>query len=297
MGSLIGGAAASNKFSASAPAINQQNLSPWLNTAQSTVMGNIGDQQALAQQLQNQANGQGPNPAQAQYQQNVNQNAQMQAGAIASQRGINPGLAARLIANNAANANQNAAGTAAVNQATQQQAALGQEANVYNNIGSQAAANQSTIQGAQANQNNAINTGQLGAQQINAGVSGENAGAANQLAGGLISGGSAALASSLGPAAAAAARGGEVPGKASVPGDSLQNDKVPYMLSPGEIVVPRTVAKQDPAKVAEFIAALKKQGPQKASTGARNDYSKVLESQRMMHQRLSQIEAMLKGGK
>ena len=36
--------------------------------------------------------------------------------------------------------------------------------------------------------------------------------------------------------------GGPVPGQAQVPGDSQQNDIVPARLSPGEVVLPRTVA-------------------------------------------------------
>jgi hypothetical protein len=49
--------------------------------------------------------------------------------------------------------------------------------------------------------------------------------------------------------------GGHVPGKAQISGDSLKNDTVPAMLSPGEIVVPRTAAK-DPSKAASFAKAL-----------------------------------------
>jgi len=54
--------------------------------------------------------------------------------------------------------------------------------------------------------------------------------------------------------------GGSVPGKASVKGDSEKNDTVPTMLSPGEVVLPRSVAQaQDaPAKAAEFMKHLKK---------------------------------------
>jgi hypothetical protein len=40
--------------------------------------------------------------------------------------------------------------------------------------------------------------------------------------------------------------GGQVPGQAQVPGDHPANDTVPTMLSPGEVVVPRTVAQQIP---------------------------------------------------
>lgn len=41
--------------------------------------------------------------------------------------------------------------------------------------------------------------------------------------------------------------GGHVPGQAEVPGDSEQNDTVPAMLSPGELVIPRSVPKTGPA--------------------------------------------------
>lgn len=44
---------------------------------------------------------------------------------------------------------------------------------------------------------------------------------------------------------AAAAHGAVVPGTANVPGDSVLNDTQPYMLSPGEVVVPRSAAKNE----------------------------------------------------
>lgn len=50
--------------------------------------------------------------------------------------------------------------------------------------------------------------------------------------------------------------GGHVPGQAAVPGDSLQNDNVPAMLSPGELVIPRSVPKTGPA-----MEAFAKQAP------------------------------------
>lgn len=40
--------------------------------------------------------------------------------------------------------------------------------------------------------------------------------------------------------------GGHVSGQAQVPGDSEQNDTVPAMLSPGELVIPRSVPKDGP---------------------------------------------------
>jgi hypothetical protein len=48
------------------------------------------------------------------------------------------------------------------------------------------------------------------------------------------------------------AKGGHVPGKAKVKGDSLKNDVVPTMLSPGEMVIPRSVmSEDDPAEAAK----------------------------------------------
>jgi hypothetical protein len=53
-----------------------------------------------------------------------------------------------------------------------------------------------------------------------------------------------------------AAKGGIVPGVATVGGDSFENDTVPVRLSPGEVVLPRTVA-SDPAKIPSFLKKAK----------------------------------------
>lgn len=49
-----------------------------------------------------------------------------------------------------------------------------------------------------------------------------------------------------------------VGGQAAVPGDSLKNDTVPAILSPKEIVLPRSVTMSEdaPRKAAEFVAAI-----------------------------------------
>lgn len=63
-----------------------------------------------------------------------------------------------------------------------------------------------------------------------------------------------------------AAKGKVVPGKAKVKGDSLKNDTVKAMLSPGEIVLPRSIATHPdaPAQAAEFVRAIQaKQGLRK----------------------------------
>lgn len=52
--------------------------------------------------------------------------------------------------------------------------------------------------------------------------------------------------------------GGTVPGKAKVSGDSLKNDTVPAMLSPKEIVLPRSITLSDdaPDKAKAFVEAI-----------------------------------------
>ena len=55
-----------------------------------------------------------------------------------------------------------------------------------------------------------------------------------------------------------AAKGSVVPGKAKVKGDSLKNDTVPAMLSPGEVVIPKHVMESnDPVNnSARFVQAI-----------------------------------------
>lgn len=71
-------------------------------------------------------------------------------------------------------------------------------------------------------------------------------------------GGSSSMMSMLPMLAMAASRGGPVPGKAQVHGDSLKNDKVKAMLSPGEIVIPRSITQGPNAvdKSAQFVQAI-----------------------------------------
>ena len=59
-----------------------------------------------------------------------------------------------------------------------------------------------------------------------------------------------------------AAKGGEIPGKPEVEGDSIKNDKVKAMLSPGEIVIPRSIAQGENAgeEAKKFVEAILKKG-------------------------------------
>ena len=107
----------------------QQNLANQL-----AAQGGIGNQsqvynqqQALAQQLGQMAQGQGPNPVQAQLAQNTGQNVANQAALMAGQRGAdaNAGLIARQAGMQGAAAQQQAAGQAATLAAQQQLGAVG----------------------------------------------------------------------------------------------------------------------------------------------------------------------------
>src|ERR1700679_1614322 len=126
--------------------VQQQNDNNYLNTTE-------GQQSTLAQQLLAQSQGQGPNVANLQLQQATNQNIQQGAGQIASQRGMNPALAARIVAQNTAAANQNAAGQSGVLRAQQQLAAQQGLANVYGQQAGEANENFGTITGANTSAN------------------------------------------------------------------------------------------------------------------------------------------------
>jgi hypothetical protein len=238
-----------------------------------TLVQNQANQNTLAQQLATQAAGGGPNPAQAQYQNNVNMAAQKQAGAIASAKGISPALQAQMASQEGAAAMQNAAGTGAALQAQQQIAAQSQQAGVLNNVGQEANQSYGTQQ-----------SGILATNNMNANISSQNAAAENASTMGLMNGisGAASKAATGGMAAHGGMMGdaipmkagGGVPGFARVAGDSPQNDTVHAMLSPGEIVVPRSIV-HNPEKAKAFIEALNKK------KGAPQHFGDVLKSKRM----------------
>lgn len=246
------------------------------------------------------------NTTQAQLTNATNQGIQQSAGLVASQKGINPALAARMAGQNAAQSTQQAANQSA---ALQGQNAIG--------------ANQLSLQAQNqlsSNLNNQYNTSQGVLSGSNSANASSNAAMTNAVVGGIggaVSGGATALAkgfadggevtpSATGPKSrvaqalsgaakgmtpfaagsalgssivgAAMAKGGkvgepvkamvspgerylnpreakaakegkidaskagkEIPGKASVKGDSLKNDVVPATLESGGIVIPRSV--------------------------------------------------------
>lgn len=225
-----------------------------------------GQQQNLGNMLMAQSQGQGPNPAQLQYQQNTQQAIQNSAGLLASQRGLNPALAARMASQNAAQMQGSAAQSAATLQAQQQLASQNQLQSLYGTMGNQ-----------QLSQQGAINTANLGAAKINADVAAGNAANAAKQGGGLINGIGAAIGLS---------HGGPVPGRPILSGDSPRNDTVPAMLSPGEIVIPRSKA-SDPELAKEFIDHLMSE---KNSGSKDKSYLSVLEAHRKLGDALAALE-------
>lgn len=235
-----------------------------------------GGQGQLAQALREQMAGVGPNPAQLQYAQNVQNNVANAQGLISSQRGLNPALAARLGASAASDANQRAALNAALLQQQQQLGAQSQLGGLYGQM-----------QAGNLAQQQLYNQSVLGVQGLQQQTSAQNAAINAGVLGGIMSGISGGVAkTSASGTPVVAAGGGKVPGKANVSGDSQENDVVPAMLSPGEIVIPRSKA-DDPDKAKAFIDHLLKSGSKKEG-----GYGKVLEHKRKVAELEKRIKAL-----
>lgn len=229
VGSIFGSGNGSNYQAQMAPITTQNNLVDQIGAQQS-------QEGQLAQALQLQSQGQGPNPALAQLKMSTDQNNRQAAGMVASQKGLNPALAAQMSQGQMATSNQASSGQAALLGAQQQLQAQSQLAGL--NMGQQQSLQQAL---AAQNQAQVSNYGQFNA--ANAGVAQQNANNQGKTGMGLLGG----LGSALGLSS-----GGTVPGKAQVVGDSTVNDTVPALLSPGEIVIPRTKA-SNPETAREYL--------------------------------------------
>lgn len=315
------------------------------------------DQVDLAQTLKEQSLGQsGPNLAQDQLRQATNQTMQQQAGAIASTKGINPALAARIISEQGTQQLQGQAGQSGVLRSQQQLAAQSQLAQVLQQRQQGYDARLQTLGNLNQGQNQTAVQNVHGAQAINAGVAQANANASGNLFGSLFNAAAGAAGNYFGQASAAnqtgnapigpspspggegggvetppsfsgigsggytggqegqsgtnfgggspgygytpaqggayvggvyepnysyngglmLKQGGAVPGKANVAGDSIENDTIHAMLSPGEIVLPRSIA-GDGDKAKAFVEAILKRHGKKSKGGG---YGSVLEAKR-----------------
>lgn len=209
----------------------------------------INAQQGLLEQLIMQSQGGGPNPAQAALNNATGANVAQTAALMAGGRGTsaNAGSTARQIGMAGAGIQQDAAGQAALMQAQQQLAAQQQAGQM---------AGQMVGQGLQGTQNLAAITGQgmglvQGQNQNQIQNAAQMSGAQQQGYGNSIQG----FGQMVPDQVSMMSHGGEVKGDAEVPGDSEANDTVPTLLSPGEIVIPRSYA-SDPKAAAAFAHAV-----------------------------------------
>jgi hypothetical protein len=223
----------------------------------------VNAQQMLLAALQQQAMGQGVSPAQQALANATGANVANQAALLAGNRGAssNAGLIGRQAAMQGAGAMQQAAGQAAELRANEQLAAQGQLGALGTQlVNQQGAALGNVSQTAQGLQGMGLQAAQ-GANQTNLGNANQanqfNAPFSNAIAGKVGDGifqsvSQGALNSAFPPKKMS--EGGEVPGKALVEGDHEANDTVPTLLSPGEIVIPRSYA-SDPKAAAAFAHA------------------------------------------
>lgn len=234
----------------------------------------INAQGKLLQALQQQAMGDPNSPLAIQMAAQTGANTANQAALMAGQRGTsgNAGLLARQAAmvgaqNQQQQVGQNAAMQLASQQALGQQAGnmLAQRQNALNSLQQGSLG----LSGQALGQAQAVNQAQQQAYgadlQFGGAILGGLAGAAGSAlagAGGkpMAHGGEVKEepVESLSQAFMAFDNGGYVPGQAQHAGDTLKNDTVPAMLSPGEIVIPRSIVQGKDAakKAADFVAAV-----------------------------------------
>lgn len=293
LGNLVG-----NKYRAKGPSGPEFDQSKAGGIIAGNVASSTGQQQNdLAKLLiqQGQGYGQVPSLAQQQLQQALQNNAAQSAGAIASQRGLNPALAARMILQNLAGLNQQTAGQAAQLRSQEQLSAQDKQ------LQAQGLASQllGSERGGDIGQMGGY-TGYLGTlgglqnqtQSTNAGIEQSNANLGTSLVGGALGGiGSAGVGHFLPPGIPGKSQGGAVEGRAKTAGDSPSNDTVPAMLSPGEIVLPRSVTEHPEAgnKAKEFVEALQKR---RGGEG----YAKVVRRHKELEDHLGQIKKLFMGG-
>lgn len=275
-GGIAEGAGATSQFQAANP-YQEQVLQDLLNKQSQIYSSQYGLAEALARQMQ----GQGPNPAETALKMNVNENLAKTQGLIASQRGLNPALAARLGVNQGVKANQEATMGAALLQQQQQLAAQQQLGGLYGqmqqgNLGYQDLFTQSA----------------RGAQGLNQATQAQNAAVRGQVTGGLMQGASSAATMGM------KYDGGYIeagPGQhAEVSGDSPKNDKIPALLSEGEIVIPKSKS-QDADKAHAFLDAIMKESPKKK--GEDVEYSSVLQHKKALADIEQRLKALEKKGR
>lgn len=281
--------------------------------------------QGLIRQLQQQAAGRGPSIAEAQLKQASDRNLAQQLGAAAAQRGGNAAAQQRQLARQQQASGQELGQQAMIARMQEQQAAqqqlgqitgqdqqmAGQLQQRYLQMGmtfdqAQQAANMD-LQKLKVQDQQAFNQALLQQQATQAGLATSVAQAGAQQQAGLFGGLGALGAGFLGMDSKA--YGGKVEGPGSgKKTDSLKDDTVPTMLSPGEVVVPRSVVNKGEKAVSDFVKKLSKKEKESKKPEKKNiakalkpkksskaeSYASVLRAQKEMMKRL---EALEKGGK
>lgn len=226
-GGLGGALLGQNNYSANLAPTQQTDYSGVISDSANNTLAGYGTAQGIQAQQQNLANallaqsqGQGPNPAQAALNQSTGQNAATEAALMASQRGsgANPGMIARLAAEQGGTLQQQAVGQSATLQAQQQLAAEQNLAQQQANMASGNIAEQGVNEGlfgasagAQNTQNNTnVNNSSI-AQGINAAASQKNSGGLGGLLGGIAGAVTGPLGGLLGLGGASAGAGAATP--------------------------------------------------------------------------------------
>lgn len=229
-GGVVGGGGAGGFLPNLSGSLTAQNTyqagNPYDPSTLSSAVGNTnqvyGQEQGLGTQLAAEAAGTGPNPA-AQLTENAMQQNTASANAVAqSQRGVNPGLAARDASMASTNANQVAAGQGAALAQQQQVTATGEEAGLLGQEGQQ-----------QQTQQSLYNNANEYAQGINSSVSQNNANSVNKTGGGILGGVSAGISSLF-------AKGGFVSRYADGGGVQLPNVALPNLSNASALAAPAT---------------------------------------------------------
>jgi hypothetical protein len=239
----------------------------------------VGQQQAdLASALKAQMEGKGQSLAAMQYARALEASQAAAASQIASARGLSPAQAQRLLMTQQAAARQAAAGKSAELRLQEQQVA---QSALGNLLGQQ---RQQELLGGQLAAGMYGTASQIGMEQARLdqqakmaalNLDQQNQATQRQMAGTIATAGAtfaqpflsdglktapAQPATATPPAPSKNSKGGEIKGRANYRGDTTSNDTVPALLSPGEIVLPRTVAQDDkaPEKAKKFVEAIKK---------------------------------------
>jgi hypothetical protein len=260
-----------------------------------------GEQAALSEQLAGAAAGAGPSVAEEALKRATQQNVKQAASQISAVKGLNPGLAARMVLQGAAQAQQESAGQGAElrakevmgarQQLAEQLQARRQQALGTQQLRMQAGLGQLTgVGGLLATQSQQKQVGEQEAQRVQAQIEEANANRLGQILGSVLGAGAGVGAAAIGKKA----QGGMIPGKAKVPGDSEKNDTVPILASPGEIIIPRSAA-GSPESAKFFVDAIMKQrGDQ---YGEPQGYARVLAAYRKMKSGFDEMEKMAYGGR